>query len=184
MKIGTKSLLFGYHQFLFHPLMVAISWWRLYGFPFDPRLWVAFLVHDIGYWGKPNMDGPEGETHPVVGAQIMHRLFDWPRIKNYPLQKGGYSRDYNYRWLHFTLFHSRFYAKGCSQPTSKLCRADKAVILILPWWIQLGLMNATGEIHEYMKGQNGRTTGIGRTQREWLSDVRLCLEQNLKEDES
>jgi len=39
---------------------VAWGWWTLYGFPFDPRLWVAFFVHDLGYIGKPNMDGPEG----------------------------------------------------------------------------------------------------------------------------
>lgn len=71
MKIGTKSVLFGAHQFLIHPWFVALGWWKLYGFPFDPRLWVAFFVHDLGYIGKPNMDGPEGERHPVFGASIM-----------------------------------------------------------------------------------------------------------------
>ena len=76
MKIGTKSILFGAHQFLLHPLFVALAWWQLYGFPWDPRLWVAFFVHDLGYWGKPNMDGPEGEEHPLLGAAIMGRLFD------------------------------------------------------------------------------------------------------------
>ena len=61
MNVGTRSLLFGVHQFAIHPWFVAAAWWRLYGFPFDPRLWVAFFVHDLGYWGKPNMDGAEGD---------------------------------------------------------------------------------------------------------------------------
>ena len=52
MNIGTKSVLFGAHQFLIHPWFVAWGWWTLYGFPWDPRLWVAFVVHDLGYIGK------------------------------------------------------------------------------------------------------------------------------------
>jgi hypothetical protein len=76
MKIGTKSVLFGAHQFLIHPWFVAAAWWKLYGFPWDPRLWVAFILHDLGYWGKPNMDGPEGETHVEWAANVMGYLFD------------------------------------------------------------------------------------------------------------
>lgn len=76
MKVGTRSILFGVHQFMIHPLFVAAAWWRLYGFPWDPRLWVAFVVHDLGYVGKPNMDGPEGERHVELGARIVHWLFD------------------------------------------------------------------------------------------------------------
>ena len=49
MKVGTKSLLFGAHNIFIHPFLVFIAWWRLYGFPADPRLWVAFIVHDWGY---------------------------------------------------------------------------------------------------------------------------------------
>jgi hypothetical protein len=56
VKVGTKSILFGAHQFVLHPLILFVAWWQLYGFPADPRLWVAFVVHDLGYWGKPNMD--------------------------------------------------------------------------------------------------------------------------------
>ncbi len=77
MKVGTKSVLFGAHQFILRPLFVAAAWWKLYGFPWDPRLWVAFFVHDLGYWGKPNMDGPEGERHVEFGARVMRFLFDW-----------------------------------------------------------------------------------------------------------
>ena len=45
LRVGTKSVLWGAHQFLLHPLFVAWAWWRLYGVPWDPRLWVAFVVH-------------------------------------------------------------------------------------------------------------------------------------------
>lgn len=76
LEIGTRSLLFGAHQFLIHPWFVAEAWRRLFGFPWDPRLWVLFFVHDLGYLGKPNMDGPEGEQHPRLGARIMGALFD------------------------------------------------------------------------------------------------------------
>src|SRR3954469_7337593 len=86
MKIGTKSVLFGAHCFFLHPWFVAAAWWRLYGFPWDPRLWVAFFVHDLGYMGKPNMDGHEGERHPVLGARIMAALFDRREIARRPVQ--------------------------------------------------------------------------------------------------
>ena len=45
MNIGTKSLLYGAHQFALHPFFVALAWRRLYGrWPRDPRIWLAFLV--------------------------------------------------------------------------------------------------------------------------------------------
>jgi hypothetical protein len=83
MKMGTRSVLYGVHNPLLHSWFVAAAWWQLDGFPWDPRLWVAFFVHDFGYWGKPNMDGPEGEGHPELGAKIMvmvlrSRLSDQP----------------------------------------------------------------------------------------------------------
>jgi len=65
MKIGTKSVVFGAHCFFIHPWFVFIAWWKLYGFPWDIRLWFCFFLHDLGYWGKPNIDGIEGELHPL-----------------------------------------------------------------------------------------------------------------------
>src|SRR5271157_893929 len=70
MKPGTRSLLWGEHQFLLHPLFVALAWWRLFGFPLDPRLWFCFFVHDIGYLGKPNMDGTEGKTQDRKSTRL------------------------------------------------------------------------------------------------------------------
>jgi len=77
VKIGSRSVLYGAHCFFIHPFFVAMAWWRLYGFPWDYRLWVAFFVHDLGYWGCENMDGEEGEQHPYFGAFLMSR-FDEP----------------------------------------------------------------------------------------------------------
>lgn len=158
MNIGTRSLLFGVHQFAIHPWFVALSWWRLYGFPWDFRLWVAFFVHDLGYWGKPNMDGPEGEEHPYLGARIMGALF-------------------GEEWRRFTLYHSRFLAKRDGEQFSRLCVADKLAIEQTPRWLYLIQANLTGEIHEYMKGSGARTPAGDRSQWQWLNDVqRYCRE--------
>jgi hypothetical protein len=135
MKTGTKSLLFGYHQFLLHPLMVAAAWWKLHGFPYDPRLWLAFFVHDLGYIGKPDMDGVEGQQHPFLGAHIMHFLFD------------GADEAY---WYQFCLYHSRTLAKIYFAPMSKLCYADKLAFLLYPEWLLRLLYWLSGEGVQYM----------------------------------
>ena len=131
MKVGTKSVLFGAHCFLIHPFFVAWAWTLLYGFPFDPRLYFAFFVHDLGYWGKPNMDGPEGETHVEFGAKIMS--------------------IFGKRWANFSRYHSRFYAKKDGVQFSRLCVADKLAVCLEPHWLYLPRVNWSGEIHEYMK---------------------------------
>jgi len=169
MKVGTKSVLFGAHCFFIHPIFVALAWVKLYGFPFDPRIWVAFFVHDLGYWGKPNMDGIEGETHVELGAKIMHKLFDekCSHPDCYKRQFEDNVRDYNgrqslekcnpisckecYKWRNFSMFHSRYYAKKFEVQPSKLCFADKLSFCVTPRWLYLPMVNATGEIHEYLK---------------------------------
>lgn len=80
VSLGTRSVLIGAHCFFIHPWFVALAWWKLHGFPWDPRLWAAFFLHDIGYLGKPNLDGPEGEKHVELGALIMGSLFDWEQV--------------------------------------------------------------------------------------------------------
>ncbi|MBF0481301.1 MAG: hypothetical protein HQK81_06295 [Desulfovibrionaceae bacterium] len=131
MKIGTKSLLIGAHQVVLHPWYVAKAWRKLYGFPRDPRLWVAFVVHDWGYWGKSDMDGPEGETHVELGARIMARLF-------------------GPAWGDFCRYHSRFRAQADGKPFSRLCLADKLSVALMPRRVYLTLARASGEIREYM----------------------------------
>lgn len=138
MKTGTKSLLWGYHQVFLHPLFVAAGWTKLYGFPLDPRLWVAFVVHDWGYWGKPNMDGKEGTLHPFTGARIAGDLFD-PSWESFG------------PWYKFCLFHSRSICKQfVNQPLSKLGYADKQAFLFYPQWLMRLLFAFSGEGREYL----------------------------------
>ncbi|MDD5323445.1 MAG: hypothetical protein PHD43_23140 [Methylococcales bacterium] len=152
MNIGTRSLLFGVHQVLIHPWFVALAWWKLYGVPLDPRLWVAFIIHDWGYWGQPNMDGPEGELHPVLGASMMYRWF-------------------GKEWSDMCMYHSRFLAKRYNRPYSRLCVADKLAISLTPAWLYLPLAFLSGEIKEYMTGKWARTSAGERSARKWLCDV-------------
>jgi len=165
MKIGTKSVLFGAHCFFIHPWIIAAAWWKLFGFPWDPRLWVAFMVHDIGYWSKPNMDGEEGEHHPFTGAAIMGWLFDydrwdsswfaetigrlvakiWKGVPDWPATKRIMT------WYCFCFYHSRFLSKRYEVQPSMLCVADKLAICMMPAWLYIPMTTWTGEIYEYMK---------------------------------
>jgi len=154
MTVGTKSVLFGAHQFLIHPWFVAWGWWTLYGFPFDLRLWVAFFVHDLGYIGKPNMGGPEGEQHPQVGAAIMSWLFDHPWLDRPWPYLGGWMK-YG-AWGNFTIMHSRYYAKTLGMQPSRLCMADKLAIALTPGWLYLPMVRASGELQEYMAHEKHR----------------------------
>lgn len=179
MKIGTKSVLYGAHCFLLHPFFVAIAWIKLYGFPFDPRIWIAFFVHDLGYLGKPNMDGPEGETHVELGGAIMHLFDGWykdtkiifsptsPEIDNMLLNEYKIRRSFKVwgawgpwlfvkwtrstKWRDFSIYHSRYYAKKNGAMPSRLCFADKLSFTVTPRWLYLPMVNATGEINEYLK---------------------------------
>jgi hypothetical protein len=132
MKTGTKSILFGVHCFFLHPLFVAYSWKKLYGFPYDLRLWMAFFLHDFGYIGKNMMDDAVGETHPEFGAKIMTFLF-------------------GKKWGDFTLFHSRYYAKKYNAEPSKLCFADKLSFVYTPKWLYMLSAELSGEINEYLQ---------------------------------
>jgi hypothetical protein len=156
MTVGTRSVLFGVHCFFVHPWFVATAWWRLYGAPLDPRLWVSFLVHDLGYLGKPNMDGPEGERHVELGARIMGIFF---------------GRE----WSSFVRLHSRFYAKRAGRPVSRLCYADKLAIALTPAWLYLPLARASGELREYMRrAQDGKYSSAAIStvdERAWLAGV-------------
>jgi hypothetical protein len=126
-----------------------------------PALWVAFLIHDLGYLGQPNLDGPEGERHPELGARIMRTLFGEP-------------------WGGFVLYHSRFLAKQHGQRPSALCIADKLAIARSPAWLYLPLVRLTGEIDEYMaksahmNNTGGKYAGMNislENQRDWHRDM-------------
>lgn len=144
MRVGTKSILFGGHCFLLHGFFVAWAWTKLYGFPRKLALWLAFFVHDLGYWGKPNMDGEEGQKHPELGAEIVGFFF-------------------GEEWQTFTLCHSRHYADLHGLPVSRLCVADKLATTLVPPWLYLLLVRASGEIHEYLQNwENAIVQGNAR----------------------
>lgn len=185
MKVGTKSLLFGVHLWWWHPFVVALAWWKLYGFPWDPRLWVAFLVHDWGYWGCPEMDGPKGELHPYAGAKIMHWLFDyhhkdlwsWNPLRFLRYLSGNYDGA---RWYFFCLNHSRFLAKRNGDEPSRLCMADKLAVALEPWWLYLPRAWASGELKEYMRssapdGKHGHMNLNQVTAKGWYQSVQRYL---------
>lgn len=168
MTIGTKSLLFGAHQFILHPIFVFIGWWKLYGFPYDPRLWIVFIIHDWGYWGCPNMDGKEGKEHPYWAGDFMTRWF-------------------GPKWGRLCWFHSRSTAKRHYQDPSKLCAADKMVTSLTPAWLYLPLVRATGELEEYMGQWNGSfvTDSENLTPEQWFEllgkRTRAWAEKNASE---
>jgi len=156
MKLGTKSILFGAHQFIIHPICVFFAWWKLYGFPSDPRLWIAFVIHDWGYWECPNMDGEEGELHPWWAAEKMGYWF-------------------GQKWHEFCLYHSRFLAKRHGVGFSRLCVADKMSMWIEPPWLYLPRVMLSGEIKEYMGHAHIRHKKEGistETRTLWFTSVR------------
>ncbi len=130
MKIGTKSLLFGVHQFVWHPVTVVIAWRSLYKRWPTWRELVCIIVHDWGYIGSPNIDGAEGKNHPCAGARIAGMLF------------GPKYRD-------LVLYHSRSYAAAAGQEPSALCWADKLSIRYDPCWLYLLRANLSGELMEF-----------------------------------
>ncbi len=134
MRIGTRTLLFGQHQFVLHPIFVALGWRRAYGS--FPRRWqegLGIVVHDWGYWGCDNLDGLEGRRHPVLGARIVGRLASNPD------------------WALWTACHSRHYAAIAGVQPSTLMRADKLAALTCPFWLFVGLAVLSGECREHVQ---------------------------------
>ena len=164
MTIGTRSVLFGVHNFFIHPLFVAFAWRRLYRFPRDPRLWLAFALHDVGYIGRTSVEGPGAEAHVELGARIMGKLF-------------------GAEWAEFCRRHSRFYAVSRGLRVSRLCVADKLAFVLTPAWLYLPLARASGELWEYIERSKDRQAGSecftpeewsqvnSRNPREWLKGL-------------
>jgi hypothetical protein len=129
MKTGQKSLLFGVHQFIWHPIIVWLAWWSLYGWPTWKET-VCIIVHDWGYWFCEHMDDEKGKEHPVFGAILAYRLF-------------------GLAYQNLVLTHSRHYARLYKFDPSRLCWADKLSILYEPWWWYLPRAWLSGELMEY-----------------------------------
>ncbi|MEA5113040.1 MAG: hypothetical protein VB050_03350 [Geobacteraceae bacterium] len=101
------------------------------------------------------MDDEDGETHPMLGAEIAQWLFD--DVEKPP-----------YRYYNLCLLHSRHYARRLHRDPSPLCWADKLSIMFEPWWLYLPRAWASGELTEYRKIAAG--TGfipLVASHREW-----------------
>lgn len=161
MKLGTKSLLFGVHQFAWHPITVWLAWRALYNETPTWRETVCIVIHDWGYWGSADMDGKEGEQHPYAGAAIADRLF------------GPAYRD-------LVLRHSRSLCKMIGAEPSKLCWADKFSMLYDPSWFYLFRARATGEIREY-RVKAVRYIPLSVPDRHWLAWLKKRLAKLARE---
>lgn len=161
MKIGTKSLLFGVHQFLWHPWTVLQAWRILYpqsrvGVP----LLISIFCHDLGYFGCPNMDGPEGKLHPEVGAKLARWLvqrwlwFAYPDLGRLDVELNGLIV------LQFTQYHSSHLAAMHGRHPSPLYLADKASILCDPPWFYKLRARLSGEWKEYVDNSPKKGLGI------------------------
>jgi len=140
MKVGTKNLLAGAHCLLVHPFMVWRAWRRLFGTTWDIRVICACFLHDIGYFHRDEMEGPNGEEHVILGARIMGWLF------------GPEWADECYR-------HSRYWSRRMGLPVSRLCLADKLAFAITPAWLYIPMARWTGELAEYMQRSKERQAG-------------------------
>lgn len=171
--VGTRSLLLGGHQMVIHPVAVALAWRRIYGsWPTALPYWLAFALHDIGYFGCPNMDGKEGKEHPDRGAMLLSRLCD-PEI-------GEVHDASSSTWYEFSAGHSRGFARKHLLYVSRLQGPDKHATGMLPVWL-LGLLYwLSGEWEEYKErwmqhteppypGEPGDNAWIfaGHIKREW-----------------
>lgn len=157
MQVGTKSLLIGAHQFIWHPATVLAAWIELYGIPNWKEL-VCIIIHDWGYWGSPNMDGKEGSKHPMYAALIAAEYLDETKELTYIDSLGipqsakiPVETDPSKLYYLLCLHHSRHYAHAMGCEPSKLCWADKLAVKYEPWWLYLPRVILSGEIHEYRK---------------------------------
>jgi hypothetical protein len=158
MKTGTKSLLFGVHQFIWHPITVWLAWRRLYGCP-SWRECVCIVVHDWGYWGCAEMDGPCGSLHPKRGATIARNLF-------------------GEKYAQLVMWHSRSLARRFGTEPSKLCWPDKLSMIYDPQWFYLIRARLSGELAEYR--ENAARVGfvaITESDAVWHSQLVQKLEQ-------
>lgn len=161
MKIGTRSVLYGAHQFLWHPWTVAKAYRLVYGKWPTLDEWIGILTHDIGYWGSPNMDGEEGRKHPEVGANVAARIvFFFTRSVTRAVDV-----------YFFTLYHSSHYAAMHNAEPSRLFLPDKVSILVESRRFYLLRATLSGEVREYIENSPfGKLPPELKTAGGWYND--------------
>jgi hypothetical protein len=167
LALGTKSLLFGTHQCLFHPLTVALAWRRLYGRWPSWVAWVAIFTHDLGYLSSPEMDGPVGEQHPVRSARLAWKLV-YKLARLFGRDIDGATKEAAYAHG-LVLAHSRHLAVKRGDVPSDLCWADKACIFYDPQWLYILRARLSGEMKEW-RGNAAKSghVPLSATDAEWF----------------
>lgn len=173
MKRGTLSILVGVHQFLWHPFTVWRAWKYLY--KRNPT-WielVAIFCHDLGYWGKPDMDGVEGRTHPEGGANLACNIVYYVGRLVYKKQSDAVLMSESVREL--CLWHSTHYAQLAGGQVSALYLPDKVCVLFDPPWFYKLRAWLSGELAEYVDRENHARWIFGQdklTTDGWLAGYR------------
>ena len=183
MRTGTKSLLFGVHQFLWHPVTVWLAWVYLFRELPNWRECVCILIHDWGYWGKQNMDSLGGEDHPIWAARWALQYLDDPAIDWDPWS----GELFDTRYHDLCLYHSRHFAKTAGKEPSKLCWADKCSVIFDPWWLYLPRAWLSGELDEYRRLSAARADGVPYaaphlTWYRWLREILIKLGKSQRAD--
>lgn len=140
MKIGTKSLLFGVHQCLWHPFTVWLAWIRVHRRLPGFVTCLCILLHDVGYWGCDNLDGPQGKRHPYRGARYVRNIV---RFLTGSLVKSDAAYD-------LCIYHSSSVAYLDGRTPSPLYLPDKVSILCEPGWFYMFRAWLSGELSEYV----------------------------------
>jgi len=159
VRAGTKSILFGGHQFILHPPFVVVAWVKLYKRLPSVKELFCIVIHDLGYWGKINIDGGEGELHPLWAARIAGRVF-------------------GHEYFDFIAYHSRCLARRDGKTPSKLCLPDKMGVALMPTWLLVFLTSLSGEIKEYMtQSKYERAVYNHGTPTEFFEDYKRMVEE-------
>ncbi len=141
MRIGTRSLLFGCHQLIIHPIFTAIAWVQLYGWcSFGWKSALVIFFHDWGYWGCRDMDGPDGSLHPIRLPRVLLRIL---------------YRILLDEMMNEIFCHSRHLCSKNGWEPSRLCWADKLGTALMPSWLWAVLAYASREGWEYMSNLYG-----------------------------
>lgn len=166
MKTGTRSVLWGVHQFLWHPFTVLLAWKKVHGE--WPNWWqlLAIVLHDIGYWNCDTMDGPDGVEHPYLGARLAARI------------AGFFSEEAAFKTYFLSLYHSSNFARMHGAPPSDLYLPDKVSILFDPAWFYLFRARLSGELDEYVLREAVKQNRTF-TDEEWLASYRSIITKKL-----
>lgn len=179
MKIGTKSVLYGAHAFWLHPFSVLLAWRRLY--KRWPRWYeaISIALHDIGYWGCADMDGPQGKQHPHLGALWSARIVALISRRVWLSEIPGPGMFGNIIYC-FTACHSRDFVRqvrlsgeGIVCNVSPLYHADKLAICYDPAAFYLFRTRLSGELAEFkQRAIDSGHISADATDQQWLAFYR------------